>query len=330
VEDDRLKTKSPVTKDYYYILGVAPNCSQADIQEAYGSLQDRFGSSNDLDPEAQARAWKDIQAAYETLNDPAKRKDYDKNGSVFRQANDVRALWTKVTSGVQSVVQKQEQTQTQELKAVAGKIQAQALEMTIEVSLKEALKGCHRQIVINDPKACEECINLKPVNRMQCQTCRGVGYFTVERRVEIELPRGLYDDQEIRRTGQGKWDMRAGMHGDLVLTIKLREHPILGVDGKDITVTLPISIYEAVLGAEIEVPTATGKGMMKIQPLTQTGRVYRLKGLGINGGDQLVTIEVVVPQQLGAEEIKMFQKLKEMSRMPNPRAEIYATMQTLS
>jgi DnaJ-class molecular chaperone len=326
VEDDKLRTKAPV-KDYYYILGISPNATTEEIHEAYFGLQERFEGVHDLDPEAQSRAWNDIATAWEILKDTNKRKEYDKNAAFFRQTSDVRALWTKVTSGVQSVVQ---QGQTQELKTAASRIQAQSLELEIEVSLKEAMKGCHRQIIIQDPKACEECINLKPVNRMQCTTCRGVGHYTIERRVEIDLPKGLYEGMEIRKTGLGKWDLRATNYGDLVLRIILREHPVLAVSGKDITVTLPITLYESVLGAEIEVPTATGKGLMKIQPLTQPGRVYRLKGLGLAGGDQLVTIEVAIPQQLSAEEVKLFQKLKEQSKMPNPRESIYAAMHTAS
>lgn len=200
--------------------------------------------------------------------------------------------------------------------------------MELEITLKEAVKGCHRQLVINDPKACEECINLKPVNRMQCTTCRGVGYFTVDRKVEIDLPRGLFDGMEIRRSNQGKWDMRAGTYGDLILKIKLRPHPVLGVIDKDITINVPVTLYEAMLGAEIEIPTATGKVVMKIQPLTQPGRVYRLKGLGLAGADQLVTVDVLIPSQLNGEEVKLYQKLKELSKEKNPREALFAAAQT--
>jgi curved DNA-binding protein len=326
VEDDRTKTKA-APKDYYYVLGVSPNATTEEIYEAYLTLQDKVGPHSDaanLDPENQQRAWRDISTAYQTLSDAQKRRDYDKNSAVFRQTSDVRSLWNKVTSGVQNVVA---QAQTQEIKAVAGKIQAQSLEMEMEVSLKEAVKGCRRQISIHDPKACEECVNLKPVNRMQCTTCRGVGYFTQERLVDIDLPRGLYDDLEIRKSGQGKWDLRANAYGDLILKVKLRKHPVLGVLGRDITINVPITLYEALLGAEIEIPTATGRVVMKIQPLTQPGRVYRLKGLGLAGADQLVTVDVIIPQQISADEIKLFQKLRELSKEPNPREHLFTTIQ---
>lgn len=335
VDDDKQKIKTQSTsqapRDFYYVMGVSPNASTDDIHEAYSQLTNRLGphsAAADDDPELQARTWKDIELAYQTLSDTAKRREYDKNSAVFRQTSDVRALWNKVTSGVQNVVQSTQQAQTQEIKNVQGKIQAQSLEMELEVTLKEAVKGCHRQLIINDPKACEECINLKPVNRMQCPTCRGVGYFTVDRKVEIDLPRGLYDGMEIRRTNQGKWDMRAGTYGDLILKIKLRPHPVLGVIDRDITINVPVTLYEAMLGAEIEIPTATGKVVMKIQPLTQPGRVYRLKGLGLGGADQLVTVDVLIPSQLNGEEVKLYQKLKELSKEKNPREALFAAAQT--
>jgi len=329
-------------KDYYYILGVPPNATTEEISEAYHALHDKFGphSGTEMDEQLQARTLRDIKAAFETLSDAQRRRDYDKNSATFRQTSDVRALWSKVTSGVQQVVQSREQATTQELKGAnsgkihqvqpGGKIQALPLEMELDVTLREAVKGCHRQLTITDPKACEECVNLKPVNRMQCTTCRGVGYFNIDRHVELDLPKGMYDDMEIRKTGQGKWDMRANGFGDLVIKIKVRKHPVLGILGRDITVNVPVTLYEAMLGAEIEVPTATGRVVMKIQPLTQPGRVYRLKGLGLGGADQLLTIDVVIPDKLTAEEVQLFQKLKQMSKEPNPRDALFTDVQSVS
>ena len=329
-------------KDFYYILGVPPNATTEEISEAYHALYEKFGphSGTEMDEQLQARTIKDLKAAYETLSDAQRRRDYDKNSATFRQTSDVRALWSKVTSGVQQVVQSREQATTQELKGAnsgkihqaqpGGKIQALPLEMELDVTLKEAVKGCHRQLTITDPKACEECVNLKPVNRMQCNTCRGVGYFNIDRHVELDLPKGMYDDMEIRKTGQGKWDMRANAYGDLVIKIKLRKHPVLGVLGRDITVNVPVTLYEAMLGAEIEVPTATGRVVMKIQPLTQPGRVYRLKGLGLGGADQLLTIDVIIPDKLTAQEVQLFQKLRQMSKEPNPRESLFTDVQSVS
>jgi DnaJ-class molecular chaperone len=122
----------------------------------------------------------------------------------------------------------------------------------------------------------------------------------------------------------GRFDLRAQRNGELIAKIKLKQHPFLAVLGRDITCTVPVTIYEAILGAEIEVPAAVGRVRMKVQPLSQPGRVFRLKGLGLAGADQLVTIEVHIPQQLTADELAMFQKLRTISKEPNPRESIFA------
>lgn len=360
--DDK-KSKIQTTKDYYYILGVRPNAPPQEIQRAYDDLYEKFGphvSVSGMDPEIMIKTFKDICDAYETLMDSNKRKQYDAATADLRQSSaELRNLWTKHTTGSHQAVSGTHETLQQQRSGTVfpkigpsqavstgahapltttsqpaadkgAKVQALALETEIEVSLKEAFKGTHRQIKISDPKPCEECAQLKPVNRMQCNNCRGLGYSNVERTEEIDLGPGLFDGQEIRKTGQGRYDMRAGCNGDLILKIKLRPHPVLTVQGKDIQCTVPVTLYEAMLGADIEVPTATGKGTMKIQPLTQPGKVYRLKGFGLAGADQLVTIDVVVPKQLSKEEVVLYRKLKDMCREPNPREAIMQRLQGLS
>ena len=330
--DEENKTPAPTKthKDYYYILGVKPNATSDEIQEAYTVLYDKFGphiAAHSIEPEVQARTYKDICDAYEVLMDPGKRKEYDKNSQVVRQTSDVRALWGKVTKGKQDQQEKVVK-KTQDSQQV--QIQAQALEMEIEITLREAVKGTRKQIIITDPTPCEDCMEKKPMERMQCEKCRGLGYFNVDRTIELDLPKGLYDDQEIRRPGQGRWDLRAGKYGDLILKIKLKEHPCLKVIDKDVECIVPVTIYEAMLGGEIQVPTCTGKVAMKIQPLTQQGRTYRLKGLGLAGADMRVVIDVVIPKKLTGEEVKLYRKLQKLSEEPNPRKKMFERLQGLS
>jgi molecular chaperone DnaJ len=200
---------------------------------------------------------------------------------------------------------------------------ALALELDLTVTLKEAFKGTTREIVITDPVTCHECTNMKPVLRMQCHQCRGVGTYNVDRKEVIVLPAGMYDGMEIVKPGQGRYDMRAGHNGDVIAKIKVAKHALLGLNGRDVTCTIPVTIYEAMLGAEIQAPCATGKVTLKIQPLTQPGRVYRLKGMGLAGADQLVTIEVVLPSRLSGEDVATYKKLRDAFQEPNPRDKFF-------
>lgn len=317
------QSKTQTQKDYYYILGVRPDATSREIQSAYEQLYEKFGphvNISGMDPDIMIKNFREICDAYEVLMDPRMRADYDRNSAQLRQSmGDLRNLWQKNSerpiepSGMQT-----------------GGIKAAALavELECEITLKEAMKGCTREIRLSDPRPCEQCNAMKTVNRMQCQNCRGLGYFNVERVTDVDLPAGTYDGMEIRRPGCGRYDIRAKSQGDLILKVKILPHPVLGVLGRDITVTVPVTLYEALLGAEIEIPTATGKVVMKIQPLTHPGRVYRLKGLGLAGADQLVTIDVVFPQKMTPEEMALLAKMKEHSQEPSPRDGLWKTQQT--
>ena len=197
------------------------------------------------------------------------------------------------------------------------------MELELTVTLKEAFKGTSREIVVTDPVTCTECTNMKPVLRMQCTQCRGVGTYNVDRREEIVLPAGMYEGMEISKPEQGRFDVRAGRKGDLIVKIRLARHTLLGVNGRDVTCTVPVTIYEAMLGGEIQAPCATGKVTLKIQPLTQPGRVYRLKGMGLGGADQLVTIEVVLPSRLSGDDVAVYKKLRDAFKEPNPRDKFF-------
>jgi DnaJ-class molecular chaperone len=311
--DDKTPLKTKTHKDYYQILRVKPDATADQIQSAYCVLYERYGPNAPLDSwdsETLARMFTDVKDAYEVLSNPVKRQDYDRNLALSRkQTGDVRALWTKVAALEPGPAPD----------AIPTQVQALSLEVTVEVTMKEAVKGTKRTLDITDPTPCQDCAGMKPVTRMQCTTCRGLTYFNVDRKEEIELSPGMYEGMEIRKSELGRYDLRAHTYGDLVLKIKVKAHPFLSLSGKDVTCTVPVTVYEALLGAEIEVPTATGRVMMKIQALTQPGRVYRLKGLGLGGGDQLVAIELVLPQSLSTEELAMYRKLKELYKEPNPR-----------
>lgn len=317
------QSKTQTQKDYYYILGVRPDATSREIQSAYEQLYEKFGphvNISGMDPDIMIKNFREICDAYEVLMDPRMRADYDRNSAQLRQSmGDLRNLWQKNAEKPQEP----SGMQTGGIKAAAL-----AVELECEITLKEAMKGCTREIRLSDPRPCEQCNAMKTVNRMQCQNCRGLGYFNVERVTDVDLPAGTYDGMEIRRPGCGRYDIRAKSQGDLILKVKILPHPVLGVLGRDITVTVPVTLYEALLGAEIEIPTATGKVVMKIQPLTHPGRVYRLKGLGLAGADQLVTIDVVFPQKMTPEEMAMLTKMKEQSQEPSPRDGLWKTQQS--
>lgn len=305
-------------KDYYYILGVVPESTREEIQEAYQDLYDKYGphvTMKDQDPEANVKAYKDICEAWETLGDEAKRQEYDKNNLPLLQKSHLRNLWGKLT-GVKEEPH--------------ANLNPPETKSSFTITLREAIKGARKQIRVEDANPCPMCQGKKPVDRSKCQNCRGMGTLRSDRVEEIEIPAGVADKQELRFFQKGKLDPRSKRNGDLVVEIQIEAHPFFTVVGRDVSCTVPVNLYEAIMGGEVEAPTPTGKVVMKIQPLTQRGRVYRLKGLGVGGGDLLLNIEVILPSTLHADEVELFRKLQVVSSQPNPRIEMFQRLASLN
>jgi len=309
-----MESKPQQYKDYYYILGVSPDATSEEIQEAYGELYEKYGPHVNIhgqDPDAMIKALKDISEAFETLNDPDKRKEYDQHNLPHLQKSHLRSLWGKI-SGLDS--------SKDGIPAVNA---AAETRVALDITLKEAYKGCIKSVRIDEQLPCKHCTGMKPLDKLQCRYCRGTGNTYTPREEEFSIPPKVQQGVEFRLPGKGKFDTRVQRSGDLVGQVQIKQHPFFHVLGNDVTCNVPITILEAILGGEIECPTPTGKVLLKIQPLSQSGRVYRLKGLGIAGGDFLVTVEVVVPSQISADEVALFRKLKDVSTLPNPRAAIF-------
>ena len=135
-----------------------------------------------------------------------------------------------------------------------------------------------------------------------CPTCRGTGAHRRARTVKVRIPAGVEDGQRIRLKGRGGAGVNGGQPGDLHVTVRVAAHELFGRRGSDLTLTVPVSFAEAVLGATIKVPTMDGSVSLRVPPGTRSGRTLRVKGRGAQtkggAGDLLVTVEVAVPHQL--------------------------------
>jgi DnaJ-class molecular chaperone len=132
--------------------------------------------------------------------------------------------------------------------------------------------------------------------------------------IEIKIPAGIASGQQIRLKGQG-YPGIAGRAGDAIITITLAPHPIFTPDGVDLRLDLPITIYEAVLGGKVRVPTLSGAVELAIPPGTDSGRTFRLKGKGLKSktatGDLLATARIVLPEKTDDELTELMKKLRD-------------------
>ncbi len=171
--------------------------------------------------------------------------------------------------------------------------------------------------MMSSTAACPNCGGKGKIIHQPCPDCRGKGKVRRQRKVNVKIPAGIDHGQTISLRGQGHSGTNGGIAGDLLITVEVRRHEFFERDGSSILLTMPISITQAALGAELEVPTLDGKVKYDLPEGTQTGSVFRLRGKGVpylrgNGrGDQFVTVEVQIPKGLNAEQKALLRQLAE-------------------
>jgi molecular chaperone DnaJ len=150
---------------------------------------------------------------------------------------------------------------------------------------------------------CDDCRGTGSIIDDPCADCRGTGVQNRTRTITVRVPPGVSDGQKIRLAGQGEAGLRGAPSGDLYVTVRVRPDKVFGRTGDDLTVTVPVSYGELVLGTTLSVPTLDGRVGVKVPPGTVDGRVLRVRGRGVpkktgNPGDLMVTVKVAVPQKL--------------------------------
>ncbi|MFB9234792.1 molecular chaperone DnaJ [Plantactinospora siamensis] len=153
---------------------------------------------------------------------------------------------------------------------------------------------------------CRECQGVGTIVDEKCPECRGTGGVTKTRTITVRFPAGVADGQRIRLSGRGEPGDRGGPPGDLFVLVRVRPDDLFGRSGDDLTLTVPVTFAEAVLGTDLRVPTMDGAVTLRVPPGTPSGRVLRARGKGVarrdgQPGDLLVTIEVIVPEQVSGE-----------------------------
>jgi len=172
---------------------------------------------------------------------------------------------------------------------------------------------CHGQGVVSRNQGsfsfaepCKGCRGSGRVVDTPCPTCRGTGEEQKERTLSVRIPPGVADGQRIRLKGKGSPGERGAPAGDLFVRVSVQPHPLFGRKGDHLTLTVPVTFAEAVLGTQVSVPTPDGSVTLKVPPGTRSGRTFRVKGKGFptktGHGDLLVTVEVDVPATLRDDE----------------------------
>lgn len=330
-------------KDYYAILGVPKNAAEKDIKSAYRKLARKWHPDANLkNPKEAEEKFKEISEAYEVLGDPEKRQKYDVLGpnwqQAAQQAEQQRRYRTTVNgqefefdlggmgespSGFSdffdiffSGVGRRQTTRPGPSRA--RQMRGQDLETTIELTLRDIYEGGKKGVSLQIEDLCPSCHGTGTENGRLCAHCHGTGRIILNKKFEVTIPRGIGQGQRIRLAGQGGAGINAGPNGDLYLIVHLKDDPTYKRQGDDLYVDLPVSIYDLLLGGEVNVPTLSGQVAMTIPAGTQNNRLLRLAGRGMpqvkgkSNGDQYVRLIGQLPQNLSDKEKKLFAELAAM------------------
>ncbi len=173
--------------------------------------------------------------------------------------------------------------------------------------------------IITFTQTCPTCAGVGTKVEKPCTTCRGEGRLPKTTKLNVRIPPGVDTGSRLRSSGNGEAGMGGGQAGDLYIVLSVKEHELFERQGEDLFCEIPIKFTLATLGGNIEVPTLFGKGSLKIPPATQSGTTFRLRGKGMpslrggSQGDQLVRVQVEVPQSLTADQRRLLEEFAKVS-----------------
>ncbi|MGG3450947.1 molecular chaperone DnaJ [Domibacillus aminovorans] len=168
-------------------------------------------------------------------------------------------------------------------------------------------------------RTCPHCSGTGKIIKEKCTKCAGNGRITKNKKINVKVPAGIDEGQQIRLTGQGEAGVNGGPAGDLYIVFRVMQHELFERDGDDIYCEMPVTFVQASLGDEIEVPTIQGKVKLKIPAGTQSGTTFRLRGKGVANvrgygtGDQHVHVKVITPIKLSEKQKHLLREFAEVS-----------------
>lgn len=308
-------------KDYYKVMGLSEQATQAEIKQAYRKLARKFHPDVSKEQDAEAQ-FKDLGEAYAVLSDVKKRAEYDQIKALRAAGGGHRSAGSGADMNDDDVSRQFSDFFESVFGAdTAGRggyrptgkhgwgasfsHRGQDLHHRLALFLEEAVQGVQRTIKLDVP-------TVDTQGRQQANS----------KVLNVKIPAGVVPGQNIRLAGQGGPGYGGGAAGDLFLEIELAPHPLFAVDGRDILLSLPVAPWEAALGAKVAVPTVTGPVSLTIPKGSVSGKKLRLKGrgLGLNPtGDLIVNLQVTLPAEHSAEAEALYRKLAELELSFNPR-----------
>jgi len=304
-------------KDFYAVLGVSKDVSEADLKKTYRKLARQYHpDSNPGDAKAEAK-FKEISEAHSVLSDPELRREYDQIRAMGSGARFSAGGRPGQPGGFEDVFGGMFGNQRTSYQGTSfedllggmfgggqqpgfrgGPTRGRDVTASTTLDFATAING--------------ETIKLQPSGGAP---------------ITVKIPAGVSDGQKIKLKGKGEPSIDGGAPGDLVLTVAVRKHPVFERDGLNLRVDVPVTFTEAALGATIEVPTLGGEPVkLRVAPGTPSGRILRVKGRGVTSakgtGDLLAEVQVAVPGRIPEDALAHLQAFAKAMPAENPRADL--------
>jgi len=287
-------------KDYYRILNVSPASTKKAIRKSYRKLASQFHPDKNQSDEEDEK-FKQISEAYNVLSNEEKRKTYDQSRKVVHAG----AFQSHSFDVKQKTNYHDKKSQSAPLKEFLD------ASIVMELTLEEAHTGCEKQIVFNR-------INNNSREKKQ---------------LTVKVPKGIESGKKLKLVGQSH--QKGSKKGDLFIEIKIKKHPFFRCDQKNLIMQVPISVSDAVLGKQMNIPTLTGRAKISIRPGIQSNSLLILKnqglflGDGVKRGDLILEICIDIPSQITEEDRKWFKEFKMRETLPSSVAQFNIQIQKL-
>ncbi|MFL0801388.1 MAG: molecular chaperone DnaJ [Agarilytica sp.] len=344
-------------RDYYEVLGVSKDASSQELKKAYRRVAMKHHPDRNPDNPESEELFKEASEAYEVLSDTQKKAAYDQYGHAgvegqagmgggegFGNFSDIFGdVFGDIFSGGGGGRR-------------GGPARGSDLRYTLDLSLEDAVKGTTVKIKVptlvnckpckgsgaksgTSPKSCSTCGGVGQVRMQQgffsvqqtcpscrgkgtiisdpCRDCHGHGRVEETKTLSVKVPPGVDTGDRIRLAGEGEAGADGGPSGDLYVQVSVKDHEFFQRDGKNLYCEVPISIFDACLGGELEVPTLDGRVKLKVPAETQTGKLFRMRGKGVvpvrggSAGDLMCRVVIETPVNLSKKQKDVLQELKD-------------------
>ncbi len=328
-------------KDYYKILGVNENATEAEIKSAYRKLAKKYHPDTHKNDKSAEERFKEISEAYAVLKDKEKRQQYDrlrKYGN-YQQYNsqgfdfdDLSSMFgggrrsKRASAGYGGAFDFEDlfsQFFSGKNRATDIRQKGSDLNATVHVPFETAARGGKHTVTLNFKKACPHCGGKRGMfsRSAYCSACGGSGTIEESKKVSIQIPPASDSGKQIRLRGLGEPGVGGGERGSLIVTLQVMPHPVFERKGLDLYTTVNINIAQAVLGSKINIRTFDGNVVqLRIPKGTQNDKLLKLKKLGLESkerkGDFYVRTHVSIPTGLSDSQETLFKEFAKKAGLP--------------